>query len=144
MQAQYGASTARVSPTECSRGSNPQLQNTLPQHNGRSSGGFPRESMGSVATAGRDYAQPSTAIKLHPKCIGLCASQRTIRLQQNAISTDGMCSSNTRESGQARYVAISHGRRMVSQHVTHTLPYACMSHQRYEEREAHRYGAIPS
>ena len=128
--------TARVSPAECSRSRNPQLQNTLPQHHGRSSGGFPRESMGlMVATAGRDHTQPPTAIKLHPKCIGLCASQRTIRLQQNAISTNGMCCSNTWKIGQARYMAISHGRRMVSQHVTlHYRTHVCHIKDTKKER----------
>ena len=57
--------------------------------------------MGLVTTTGRDHTQPSTAIKLHPKCIGICASQRTLRLQQMPLAPMG-CAAQIHEKSDKR------------------------------------------
>ena len=71
------------------------FQNTFPQCHGQSSGGLSRKPMGSVATADRNNTQFIKAIKLHTNGIGIRASQRSLRLQQNATRTNGVCGTST-------------------------------------------------
>ena len=66
---------------------------------------FPTVHMGPAFTPNRSHSQFAWPIQLHTNTISILAPIKwTIRLQQNAISTDGMWRTSTQENGQTRYL----------------------------------------
>ena len=80
------------------------------------------ETLGQTTTTDDTHPQLPTAIKRHSHCLGTPICPRQLQLQQNAFSTNGMCSTITPKQYKISIMGRKFDRWMVLTDITRTLP----------------------
>jgi hypothetical protein len=142
IQIRIGNGTAGVPSTKRSQSSHPQFQIPFPQRTCWDGGVISTPLMGQTTTTNRNYPKPTATIECNTHGFSIRTLIWTIRLQQNAISPNGLQSTNPRKNGQTRHVVIPFCGWMVFINVTRTLQSPQLLCQNNPGGKTHRHHPI--
>ena len=121
IQFQIGNGIAGVPLTKRSQSSHPKLQITFSQRTCRDGGVIITPPIGQTAPTNRNYPKHTATIECNTHSFSILTLIWTIQLQQDAVSPNGLQSTNPRKNGQTRNVGIPFCGWMVFINVTRTL-----------------------
>ena len=128
--------------TKRSRSSHPQFQIPFPQRTRWDGGVIPTPLMGQTTPTNRNYPKPTTTIECNTHGFSIRTLIWTFRLQQDAVSPNGLRSTNPRKNRQTWHVVIPFCGWMVFSNVTRTLQSPQLLCQNNPGGKTHRHHPI--
>ena len=123
LQIRIGNDTTGVPSTKRSQSSHPQFQIPFPQRTHRDGGIISTPPMGQTTPTNQNYPKPTATIECNTHGLSIRTLIWTIQLQQeqDAISPNGLQSTNPRKNRQTKHVVVPFWGWMVFINVTRTL-----------------------